>query len=33
MKTVPHRVTLPDHGLICSATHAVTVRKSTDVTK
>jgi predicted phage baseplate assembly protein len=33
LRTVPHRLTLPDHGLLCSATHAVTVRRSTDVTK
>jgi predicted phage baseplate assembly protein len=32
-KTAPHRVTLPDHGLICSGTHAVVVRKSTDVVR
>ena len=31
-KTVPHRVTMPDHGLICSAAHVVTVRRSSDIT-
>jgi predicted phage baseplate assembly protein len=33
LKTAPPRITLLEYGLICSATHAVTVRRSNDQSK